>query len=110
MAYSERMASMAVRTQDEELIFLGLLAFGVDNLELGDARDSLLIVPLHHDAAVRINSNPVAIFERAAALLPERAASVLTSFHRRPEDTKTIQSMGYTASSDADGFRYKRTW
>lgn len=110
LAYSERMATMAVRHGDDELILLGLLALGADNLELGDERDSLLIVPLHNDAALRIGADPVAIFERAAALLPEESASVLKSFPQRPDDTKTIQSMGYIASADADGFRYMRTW
>jgi alkylhydroperoxidase/carboxymuconolactone decarboxylase family protein YurZ len=109
LAYSERMASLAVRERSRELITLGLVALGVDGWRT-DWRDNALIVSLHFDAAQRIGASPEAIFESAAQLLPEKPAHALRSFLRRSADDKSLGAMGYLASNDGDGFRYRRTW
>lgn len=109
LAFSERMASLAVRQKDEGLLVLGLLALGIDDWQ-GDWRDNMLIVPLHIDAAQRIGSDPNRIFEIAANLLCNKSASGLRSFLRRSQRDKSIEAMGYVAAQDGDGFRYERTW
>ena len=109
LAYGERMASLSVRTSDAKLIHLGLVAVGIDGWR-GDWRDNLLIVSLLYDAANRIGVDPGPIFENAAALLADRAASGIREYLLRPTEKKTIKVMGYIAGSDSDGFRYVRTW
>ena len=108
-AFSERMASFAVRTRDSEKIFFGLLALGADGWR-GDWREKVLVLSLHYDALQRINGNPEATFKRAAALLSSEAAAALESYLRRSPENQSIRVMGYIAASDNDGFRYHRTW
>jgi hypothetical protein len=108
-AYSERMASFAVRTGDPEKVFFGLLALGADGWR-SDWREKVLVLSLHNDALQRINGDPAAMFERAAELLSSEAARALASYLQRPPDDKAIRGMGYVESSDEDGFRYQRTW
>lgn len=106
-AYSERMASLAVRKHDEELIFLGLLALSVDGWRW-EWRDNIIILALHYDACKRIGVNPDVMFKKAAALLPPAAAKELAAFSTRTEHNKSLEAMRYVAGSDADGFRYQR--
>jgi hypothetical protein len=110
LGYSERMASLAVRKRDQRLVVLGLVALGVDGWRLGDWRDNALLISLHYDAAQRIAADAGALFENAASLLPPKPASALRSFLRRPAVDKTIEAMGYVVETNADGFRYRRTW
>jgi hypothetical protein len=109
LAYSERMASFAIRTLDEEKIFLGLLALGVDGWK-ADWRDNAEILCLHFDAAKRIGSPPNRIFERAAILLSLKVGTALRSFLRRTPEDQSLEAMGYSVGDDNDGFRYRRDW
>lgn len=109
LAYSERMASFAVRTRDQELIFLGLLALGIDGWR-DDWRDNAEIVALHYDAAQRIDESPDRIFDRAATKLSLKVATQLRLFLRRSPTDQSLAAMGYSVGNDADGFRYKRDW
>jgi hypothetical protein len=109
LAYSERMASFAVRTRDQQKIFLGLLALGIDGWN-GDWRENVEILCLHYDAAVRIQVMPEQIFENVASILSLKASTAFSEFLRRSPEDKSLNSMGYSAGSDVDGFRYKRDW
>jgi hypothetical protein len=109
MAYSERMASLAVCTRDMEKVLFGLLALGVDGWR-DDWRDSVMVLSVLYDAVQRLSAAPEPVLERAAALLSPKAATAFASFLRRTPATKSIRAMGYVAASDDDGFRYVRTW
>lgn len=75
LAYSERMASLAVRTGDIEKIFLGLLAVGVDGWR-GDWRNNIILLSLHYDAAQKLSRAAEPVFEKAASLLSPNVATV----------------------------------
>ena len=105
--YSERMASLAVRINDDEPVFLGLLALGVHGWSK-PWRINVKIVSLHHDALRRIGVEPARVFEKASKLLPEKAAMGLRLFLDRPPHLKSIEQMWYAEGRDADGFRYKQ--
>jgi len=110
LCYSERMACLAVRERKSDHIFFGLLALGISE-GAGDFREAMLIVPLHFDAARRNETDPIALFEKASALLPsEMAADHLRGFSKLPPAKQSIALMGYVAGSDDQGFRYERTW
>lgn len=109
IAFSERMASLAVRDRNQEHILLGLLALGLDGWR-DDWRDNAAVLCLHHDAAQRIGECPSGLFEEAARMLPDKPADALRSFLHRSGEDKTVEAMGYSIASDAGGFRYKRTW
>jgi hypothetical protein len=105
LGYGERQASQAVRDEDAELIFLGLLALGVDDWRF-DYRDNLVRLALHYDAASRLGLEPDLVFEQAAALLPPRSAQGLRSFVRREPEDRSLKVMGWQAGTDEQGFRY----
>lgn len=109
LGYSERMASLGVRDRKRERIVLGLLALGLDGWH-DDWRDNAVLICLHYDAARRIGLLPEHLFEEAAKLLPEKPAEAVRSFLRRTDGEKSLEAMGYIAATDADGFRYQRTW
>lgn len=109
LAYSERMASLAVREANPDLITLGLVALGVDGWRR-DWRDNAAIIALYYDAAQKLGTHPENAFEKAAALLPEKAANALRTFLRRSTEDKSLAAMGYVVGTDVDGFRYERTW
>jgi hypothetical protein len=103
------MASLAVRDRNPECITLGLLALGVDGWH-GDWRDNATVVSLHYDASRRLGVDTGNLFEEVATLLPLNAANALRTFLLRSENDRTVEAMGYAIGTDADGFRYKRTW
>jgi hypothetical protein len=109
LAYSGRMASLAVRTRDLEKISLGLLALGVDDWRF-DWRDNITVLSLHYDAAQRLSVAAAPLFEKAAALLSPKMATAFASFLLRAPADKSIRAMGYVAESDDGGFRYLKTW
>lgn len=109
LAYSERMASQAVRRSDGELILLGLLALGLDGWRT-DWRDNVLLLCLHFDACQKIGIEANDLFNHASALLPPNVGSALTAFLNRSPEDQSLDAMGYKESSDSDGFRYARTW
>jgi hypothetical protein len=105
--YSERMASLAVRTKDSELILLALLALSIDDWRY-DWRNNIVLSTMQWDAATRIGGDAFALFEKAASLLPANAAAGLRSFARRSPDLQSLEIMGLAAGSGGGGFRYKR--
>ena len=109
LAYSERMATLAVRNEGREHILMGLLALGLDGWR-GDWRDNAVIICLHYDATKRIDVPAETVFAEAAKWLPAKVADALQSFLARSDEDKSLAAMGYVAGADAYGFRYQRTW
>lgn len=109
LAYSERMASLAVREHNDQHAFLGLLAQGIDGGHV-DWRENMMVLSLHHDALLRIGAPPERAFERVASLLPATPAEYLRAFLRRRPESKSLECMGWAEGRDQDGFRYRRTW
>lgn len=108
-AFSERMATLAVRNSDRHLLFLGLLALGIDGGSV-DWREDILLLALHFDAAKKVGFEPDEVFSEAGKLLPSRVSEVLTAFLNRSPEDQSLEAMGYEESSDESGFRYRRTW
>jgi hypothetical protein len=107
LLFSERMASLAVRRNSEEILLAGLIAHLIENWRL-DPRENLVRLSLLYHAAVKIGCPPEELFSRASAYAPKDIADQLHAFvHRRPRN-KAIEAMGYCESRDADGFRYER--
>jgi hypothetical protein len=109
LAYSERMATLAVRKSNKEWIRFGLIAQGMDGWR-ADWRESALLLSLHYDACNRINESAATVFSEVAAMLPLNVGHAMTSFVKRAPPDIALEAMGYKASGDQDGFRYERTW
>lgn len=109
LAYSERMATLAVRVRSRDVILLGLLALGIDGWR-SDWRENTLVLCLHFDASKRIGTAPESTFRDAARFLSPRVAQALQEFLKRSEEDRSLEAMGYKVGMDRDGFRYQRTW
>ena len=108
-AYSERMATLAVRRRDASLLVRALVAAVVGGLYQND-REALLVMPLIEDGAKRIGVQPPTLFEEAAGLVGHPGTvNLVLWLGRKPED-RELSAMGYAVGEDADGFRYVRAW
>ncbi|MEJ1968710.1 MAG: hypothetical protein WDN03_08800 [Rhizomicrobium sp.] len=71
LAYSERMASLAVREHNKGLIILGLLALGIDGWR-GDWRDNAVLISLHYDAAKMLGDERMVYLRKLQLCSPGR--------------------------------------
>jgi hypothetical protein len=109
LAYSERMASRAVRERSREWIFLGLVALGLDGWRT-DWRENVIVLALHYDACQRIGESAEGMFKEAGGVLPLNVSRALTSFLKRKPENQSLEAMRFIASADAEGFRYRSIW
>lgn len=111
LAYCERIASLAVRTGERKLLLYALATLG-SVWNYGDAKDTLPILSLIYDAALRLGLSADDLFGEAQRLCfgnkPYR--DELTGFLRRSAADKSIADMGYIAGIERSGFRYLRNW
>ncbi len=106
LAFAERMSILAVREISTERISDGLLAIVLENFSHDDREDMLILSLLHH-SALKINADPLYIFDKAAEISTPECADILKNFARKP---KHIYTMGYIEVTTQDGFSYLRTW
>jgi hypothetical protein len=108
-AFSERMATLAVRNEDRRLLILGLLALGIDGGSV-DWREDILLLCLHLDAARKLGAVPEDVFYEAGRMLPPKVTNVFMEFLNRSPEDQSLEAMGYEEATDEGGFRYRRTW
>ena len=78
LAYSETMASKAVRDKSRTDIYFGLLALGIDGWRV-DWRDNTMALNLHYHSTVLICVEPPALFtEVATSMAPNAERSFRT--------------------------------
>lgn len=107
--FSERMACLAVREKSEKYIFEGLIAHAIENGKF-DWRENILILSLLYHSAVKIGSDPIALFNKAAEFAEGKIKEIIKSFPNRAPENRSIETMGYVESVNEQGFCYKRTW
>jgi hypothetical protein len=108
-AFAGRMATLAVRESSEQRLTAGLSALVVENFD-DDARETTMELALLFDAARRIGVSPTTAFADAIAWARPQAAEQLRAYLARDPGLQRIESMGYAAKSDRDGFRYRHDW
>jgi len=108
LAFSERMAILAVRENNPQRIFEGLIAHVIEDIRW-DYRENLLILVLLYHSAVKIGVDPVALFEKAAGFATPKTVQFLHEYILKGE--KDIMKMGgYSEVMRPDGFWYERNW
>jgi len=107
--FAERMASLAVRSNNVETPRIGLLALALAGLEEG-SRDALIILALFYHACPLLGSTAARIFLSIGRVVGGHAAVELKAFLARSQKDKSLEVMGYEVGQDQDGFRYKRNW
>jgi hypothetical protein len=103
-AWSERVASLAVRLDSARPLVIGLVGLSLaSDAEVGEA---LLVAPLHRRSAEKLGAEAGRVFDEAAGLTDLPGARWLRE--ARDSDDQ-VEDAGYVEDSDADGFRYLRT-
>lgn len=110
LCYAERMATYAVRTGSDRSLRLGMLAIGLASCDQLDDRDAYLVLAVLHDACDRIGKNEAEIIQAVMPYVSDKGRGVLSSWFIRDDNSKSIESMGYTTSIGSDGFGYVRSW
>ncbi len=108
-AFAERMAIASVRYEDPSCIFYGSIALLASTTQ-SDARDTILILALLHDASERLELQPTVVFEETSSFSPDAFANTIVPFLLRSKEDKSITAMGYRVEIADDGFSYARTW
>lgn len=108
-AYALRMASLAVRTGERQLLFRALVALTVGGLDR-DAREALMVMAPIDNSVRRLNLNAQELFDEAAAIVGQPGSESLALWLARSDEDRSLSAMGYIESQDQDGFRYKLNW
>jgi hypothetical protein len=104
--YGERAASRAVRSGSVGHLVSALVAVVVGGLDQ-NALEALMPMSLIEDAGIRVGADPDAYFGAAAGIVGHPGSvNLMVWLSRKPED-RTVEAMGFVASEDASGFRYK---
>ena len=102
-AWSERLASLAVRLDSPRPLVLGLV--GLSLADEADGGEAQLVAPLHRRSAEKLGADPSRLFDEAAGLADLPGARWL----REARDAEhQIEEAGYVEDEDEDGFRYVR--
>lgn len=102
-AWSERIATLAVRLDSASPLVLGLVGLALAAAE--DEREAALVAPLHRRSAEKLDADAGGVFDDAATFSDPEGAAWLEEMRdsdEQPEDA------GYVEDADADGFRYQR--
>jgi hypothetical protein len=103
--FSERMATFALRTRDQDVFQLGLLALDLINGQ-EYLREILFVMPLFYDASKRSKLS----FEKVP-YQNDDFANFIEDFLSRDEEDKSLECMGYILTKDEDNnLTYQRTW
>jgi len=73
-----------------------------------DPRDVMIHLTPYHDAANRLGTSPVELFDAAAAEVPDTIADLARTFGRRTDLTLAV--MGWRIEETADGPAYRFAW
>jgi hypothetical protein len=106
VAYSERMATQALRQSDVELVREGLVAVLLEGGR-DDWRETTIALTLLYDAATRLGASGADVFGQVAKLAPKLEVSQsIRKFSQRSPENRTIESMGYQLTMSGHGVTY----
>jgi hypothetical protein len=104
--YGERSASRAVRERSVDMLVSALVAVVIGGLDQ-NALEAMMPMALIEDAGHRIGADPGDYFGTAAAIVGHPASVNLMVWLTRHDEDRTPEVMGFIATQDRSGFRYK---
>ncbi|MGV9392024.1 hypothetical protein ACWDQL_23205 [Streptomyces olivaceus] len=104
--YGQRMASTAVRSRSIEPLVRGIIAVGMAEERLGDARENLYPLVAINDSATLIGTSIRTLISTVSDLLPPRALEKLQEFDQRQEQDKSLEAMGLRRFGSGQNFLY----
>ena len=102
-AWSERLASLAVRLESGGPIVQGLVALSL--AEEADPSEAMLVATLHRRSAEKLDLQPARLFSAASGRTDLAGARWLRDAGEAPEQP---EDAGWVEDEDDDGFRYGR--
>ncbi|MYS76765.1 hypothetical protein GTY88_41035 [Streptomyces sp. SID5926] len=104
--YGQRMASAAVRTGSVDTLRRGLVAVGMAQVRLGDARENLYPLVALNDAASLLGTSLRSLITEVSDSLPPSATDELRAFDQRQEQDRSLDSMGLRRLGSGQTFLY----
>ncbi|MFF4472905.1 hypothetical protein ACFYZ3_25470 [Streptomyces sp. NPDC001599] len=92
--YGQRMASAAVRAGSVDTLRRGLVAVGMAQARLGDARENLYPLAALNDAAALLGTSLRTLITDVSDSLPSSVVDELRAFDQRQEQDKSLEGMG----------------
>ena len=105
-AYAERMASLAVRHRDRATLLNAVVALVVGGLDENRLESLMIMAPIE-DSAARVGVELPQLLEDASKIVGHPATVNLMLWLTRKDEDRSLASMGFVVTEDADGFRYK---
>ncbi len=105
-AFAERSASRAVHEDSVERLVSALVAIVLGGLDQ-NAQEAMMPMALVEDAGRRIGAEAGEYFGIAAAVVGHPASVNLLVWLGRRDEDRTPEVMGFIATHDKTGFRYK---
>jgi hypothetical protein len=106
--FAKRMAALGVRRSSPEAVRMGLTALIVENNNF-DFRDMLMSLVLIYHSAVKLDLDPLQLFDSAASLtVNEELAEIVRDFPRRSPHDRSLATFRYEESGQGESFRYRR--
>ncbi|OPC81587.1 hypothetical protein B4N89_12085 [Embleya scabrispora] len=103
--YAARMASIAVRERDSDMLRRGLVAALIAMKSTDDEREALPTLSLLYRAWEILDDRGLC-FRAPRDLQVREEDDPFVAFARRSPDDRGIRAMGYREGSDSEGFRF----
>lgn len=104
--YGQRMASTAVRAGSIDPLHRGVVAVGMAEERLSDARENLYPLAAINDGASLVGTSLRELITDASAFLPLTAVDRLRAFDQRQEQDKSLEAMGMRRTGSGQKFLY----
>jgi hypothetical protein len=104
-AFVLRAATQGVRQNSSEMIFKGLMALVIED-ERRDYRESIMLSTVIINAAVRVDADPVELFDRASVYATPSMAEALVEYLDDYRRTKNNGLMGHRCDMTDEGVVY----
>src|SRR5215472_3135384 len=107
-AFGIRLASMAVREADPDLLTLGVVACGLGWRAVVDGRGFAVEMAPLYDAALKLNVRPAEVFDRGAAIAGDPTyRQSMREVAAGANGARDLKARGWRAVIGPDGFRYE---
>ena len=106
LGFGDRLATVADRTRDEELLWLAFLAHAIEDFRY-DERENVFRLALLHHVAKKLGLDPSSLLERAAGAASARGAKRLRAFDARPPELKSLRAMKIVEERTSSGVGYR---
>src|SRR5579859_667067 len=103
LGLGRRQAVLGIREKSEHAIRLGVVAYAIDDLASGDARDTLVYLTLLWHAAKRIDADANAMFLEVAAIAGSAFSALLADWVKRDASLQSLGCMGWQEVETPDG-------